>query len=392
MTLPTIAAVIPTRNRGPLAIAAMRSLLAQDRPVDVFVSDNSPSPDEALREECHTLGATYLRPAGSLSQATHWDWALRQVLERSAASHVTVHYDRKVTKPQHLPFIRSVAEQWPDKVISWPHDYVSDVPPPMRLWQPRWSGNVYELRTARIVQLTAAGRAGAIPSHALPLLSNCLVPRAVLTAVRARFGDLCDSTTPDSCFAFRFATLRDSYLHLDRAMGVLYAAHRSAGSGYLRGRGSDWAESRKLWGDEAWLAAAPIAGLNLGLNMLYHEYELVRAATGNQLPPIDRTGYVEDLAGSLRLVRDPETRSALRRVLREAGWRGSETRGRLRAFVRHKLLGFLDEHLGVRLPNIDGRVFRNDEEALQYALSHPRPRQKEAPHLTLLEPELVGTT
>lgn len=384
-----IAAVIPTVNRGRVAIEAVQSLLDQDCPVEIFVSDNSASPDDALRELCRGASVHYLRPEREMVTPQHWDWAVRQVMERSNATHFTLHYDRKVSKPRHLGMVQSVASRCPEEVITWPHDYVADTPPPLRLWQAPWSGNVYALRSARIVQLTAAGRAGAISSHALPLLSNCLVPRAVLSEVIARFGNLCDSTTPDSCFAYRFFTVRERCLHFDRALGVLHMPHRSTGLGYMRGRGGDFDEFRRRWGNRPWLDAAPIPGLDLGLNMLYHEYELVRRATGGALPPIDRHAYLHDLAAALPLIGDRERRAALRRVLAEEGWTGTGTRGRVTAFARHKVLAFVDERLGIRLPGITGRVFRTDRDALRHALAHPRPRSRSARHLALLEPEQV---
>jgi hypothetical protein len=384
-----IAAVLPTAGRGAVAIQAVQSLLDQDCAVEIFVSDNSAPPDEALRDFCRGAPVHYLQPEREMVTPQHWDWAVRRAMEHSDATHFTLHYDRKVSKPRQLGMVQSIASRFPAEVITWPHDYVADTPPPLRLWQAPWSGNVYALRSERLVQLTAAGRAGAIASHALPLLSNCLVPRAVLSGVIARFGDLCDSTSPDSCFAYRFFTVRERYLHFDRAPGVLHLPHRSTNRGYLRGSGGDFDEFRKRWGDRPWLDAAPVPGLNLGLNMLYHEYELVRRATGARLPPVDRPAYLGDLAGGLPLVDDPERRAALRRVLREEGWTGRETRGSVLAFVRHRVLAFLDGRLGIRLPGVTGRVFRDDRDALRHALAHPRPRRRNARHLALLEPEQV---
>lgn len=386
-----IAAVIPTRNRGAVAVQAVQSLLEQECELEIFVSDNSASPDEALRDFCERSRVHYLHRTPELITPTHWDAAIRHAMEHSGATHFTVHYDRKVTKPRHLEMVQSIAARHPDDVVTWSHDYVADTPPPLRLWQPAWTGNVYALRSQRFVQLTAAGRAGAISSHALPLLSNCLVPRAVLSDVIARFGDLCDSTTADSCFAYRFFSVRERHLHLDRALGVLHMPHRSTGLGYLRGRGGDFDEFRRQWGDRPWLDAAPVPGINLGLNMLYHEYELVRRATGDALPPIDRDAYLRDLAAGLPLIGDRETRASLRRVLADAGWKGSGTRGRLAAFARHRVLAFADAHLGLRLPGISGRVFHDERDALQHALTHPRPRSRSARHLALLEPERVET-
>lgn len=365
MSAISIAAVLPTRDRTALAMAAVRSLQQQDLPVEIYVSDNSIAPDGALRDFCRASPVHYLRPPQPLAVASHWDWAIRQAMERSPATHFTVHYDRKITKPGAMAMLHGLAARWPDLVITWPVDYVTDVPPPLRLWQAPWSGYVYALQSSRMVQLTAAGRAGAIPSHVLPLLSNCLVPRAVLSKVIERFGDLCDSTTPDSCFAYRFFTMQERYLYFDRALGILYASERSAGREYLRGRD-----------DQSRLDAAPIPDLNVGMNMLYHEYERVRRATG-ALPPLDRRGYLRDLASSLVLVDDLEKRAAFGRVLAEHGWSGGGTWRRLRAFVRHTMLGVFEAR------------FRDDDEAVRHALAHPRPRRRRARHLALFRPVQV---
>ena len=294
-------------------------------------------------------------------------------------------------KPDALELLELAAASWPETLMSWPHDYVADMPPPLRLFQPPWTGNVFALRTARLVELTSEGRATAIYSHAIPLLSNCLVPRSILTETVERFGDLCDSTTPDSCFAFRFAAQRDLYLHLDRPLGVTYAAGRSAGGGYLRGNGDDWLDFQRSWGDRPWLAAAPIPGFNLGLNMLYHEYELVRLVTGERFPPIRFGAYLDDLAIGLDLVKDSEARTALRQVLEEKGWKGRTESTPVRDFIRSKLIDPLDRHLGIRLRGATGRAFRDEQRALRHSLAHPRRPAKQPRHLALLEPVRVGT-
>ncbi|MDQ3283963.1 MAG: hypothetical protein M3Q69_21370, partial [Acidobacteriota bacterium] len=63
---PHIAAVLLTRDRGALAIAAMRSLIEQDGDVEVFVSDNSTHPDDLLRETCRDIPSVqYMRLGGT---------------------------------------------------------------------------------------------------------------------------------------------------------------------------------------------------------------------------------------------------------------------------------------------------------------------------------------
>jgi hypothetical protein len=356
------------------------------------VSDNSTTMDATLASECRRAGVVFIRPERELDVAAHWDWAIRQAMLATTATHFTVHYDRKVTKPRQFCIVQKTAEQWPQSVITWSSDSVSRTPPPLRVWQPPWTGDVFAIRSERVLELVAQGRAGALNSNALPLLSNCIVPRSVLQAVIEEFGDLCVSTTPDSCFGFRFLSQRRDYLHLDRSLGVLHLDHYSAGAGYRSGVGGDYADFRRLQRPESWLDAAPIRGLALGMNMLYHEYELVRRATGERLHSIDRHAYLQDLARALPFVEEDDAREVALETLRMEGWDGPLGRLRFHAFLRHRVLGFVDRFLGIRLPGIQGRVVPDDDAGLRFALHHPRVRGSSAHHLALLAATRVGTT
>lgn len=390
MTAATIAAVIPTRNRAALAANAVRSLLDQDHPIEIFVSDNSSSPADELRQLSDgEPRVRYLRPERELRMAEHWDWAIRQAMERSStATHFTIHYDRKYSKPHHWGALAAVIAQRPDLLITYAIDTVSDEPPPLRLWQTPWTGRTFVVRTARVAAMAAAGRISDI-GHAIPILTNCIVPRTVLTSIVDRFGDVCHSTTGDACFNARFLALYDEFLHCDRSLAIAYASHRSAALGYLAGGGRDFGDWEALWGDRAWLDAAPAPGLNLGQNMYFHEYELVRRQTGDRLPPLDRRACLDELGAALRWVRDPHKRAALRAKLEEHGWRGEVAalpRRPALAAVRDRLLTFLIDQFGFVPPSVSGLAFPDDQKALQYALQYPRRRAKNADHLAALEP------
>lgn len=384
-----VAVLIPTRGRPDLALGAMRSLVAQDAPLDIFVSDNSVSP-EPLRRLCAAEArVTYLRPPRELSMPDHWDWALGEVLARSAAGHVAVHYDRKVSKPGAWAALSAAAAADPETLVTYPVDHVTHVPPPLRLWQAPWTGKTYEIRTAALAALLAAGRLDET-AQALPILSNCVVPRAVLEAIRARFGDYCKSTGPDSAFTARFLALFDRYRHHDLPAGITHSARRSNGLGYLRGKGGDFADFMKTFGNGDWLAAAPLPGVNLGQNMLYHEYELVRRATGDRLPPLDRAAVIEDLARALVWIDDPEVRAGMAALLRREGWSGEEPppfarppwrvrREELRCRWRMHWHGEVP-------PHICGFAFLSDRSAVRAALRYPRVRDAEPAHLAALTP------
>lgn len=383
----TIAAVIPTRNRAALAINAVRSLLDQDVAIEIFLSDNSSSGDE-LRAFCRSEPRVhYLRPEREMPAAEHWDWAVRQAMQRSDATHFTIHYDRKYSKPRHWGTMAAIAAQWPDRLVTYGIDSVADQPP-LRLCQMPWTGKVFRIEAAHVARLLAGGRVSDA-GHALPLLSNCVVPRTVLQSIVDRFGDVCRSTGPDSAFAVRFLALHDDFLHYDCALSVAYAMHRSSGLGFLRGGGGDFADWMKTFGDGPWLDAAPIPGVNLGQNMLFHEYELVRREVGERLPPIDRSGYLNELGAALRWVRDPRTRAALRGLLEEHGWRGEIARlprRRLRDVLRDNAVMFLVRHFRFVPSHLSGVAFSDDETALHYALKYPQRRTEDMRHLAPLDP------
>jgi hypothetical protein len=386
----TIAAIIPTRNRASLAIAAVQSLLTQDVSIDIFVSDNSTDP-EPLREFCRTEPRVrYLRPPAELSMPAHWDWAIRQAMKLSSASHFTVHYDRKLSKPGIWAELAASVSKRPDVLLSFPLDSISHEPPPLRLWQTPWTGKPFKIRTERVARLLSDGKVAVI-AHALPLLSNCIVPRAVFDSIVERFGNVCDSTAPDSAFMTRFLVLYGHYIHFDRAAGILYGSTRSSGMGYMRGGGGDFDDYRNRWDGRTWLDAAPIPGINLGGNILFHEYELVRRETGDRLPPLDPAGVMNDLSTELRWIHDPEMKADLRRILREHGWNGPDPRphdapSRYSALYQGVCM-FLARAFGVVPATITGFAFRDDATALKYALKYPRFAQNDAGHLALFEAE-----
>jgi hypothetical protein len=403
----SIAVAIPTRNRADMAINAIQFLRAQPGcDLRIFVSDNSSIETEVRRlvDFCSGLDdpdVIYERAPGSLGQGASWDWAVRQALARTGASHATVHYDRKIIRPGEAAALFGAAARFPDKVVTYLTDFVAAEPPPLRLWQVPWTGKLYRLKTSRTVEVSARGDALDL-GQMLPILSNCIVPRAVVDSIVERFGTLCDSTTADSCFAYRFCALHDDFLHLDRPLSLLYGSHRSAAIGYLSGGGGDFADYRETWRGDTWLDAGMIPGLNLGYNMLFHEYELVRRALGGaRLPPLDRDGCLRDLGRGLSWIRDPAMRARMRTVLEEHGWRPESARASVearpslprRAYrrIRQSAELLLADRFNKPPRSITGFRFRSDEQALRYAVKYPSRPTGSTDHLAIAEPLEVET-
>jgi hypothetical protein len=215
--------------------------------------------------------------------------------------------------------------------------------------------------------------------HSFPILSNCAVPRHVFTEIRERFGDICDSTGPDIAFTFRFCALEQSYLHLDAALSVVYATYRSNGAGYLSGKATDFVDFKRAWGERPWLDAVPLPGLDLGWNIPFHEYELVRREVGaDRFPPVSAEGYLNGLAYGLRYVEDDARRAEFEALLERHGWRGQSEpgpvpaprtlRSRVGALRRRKwVVLFLASALRVKPAHITGFTFRNEDRAIEYA-------------------------
>jgi hypothetical protein len=387
--------VIPTRNRAELALRAATSLLdGTGDELRVVVSDNSTDEQQAawLERACRLTASTrltYLR-APDLTMPVHWNWALEQALARGDTSHYSIHYDRKIAKPGAIRFLLEAIGRHPEHVVTYLLDQVDEQSSRWVLWQTPWTGELYEIETERVVQMASEGRIAEM-AQSFPILSNCAVPRAVVEKVRSRFGDICDSTGPDAAFTFRFCALESSYMHLDRALSVIYATPRSNGAGYLSGKATDFQDFVSAWGDRPWLDAVPLAGLNLGWNMLFHEYELVRQALGHDgFPPLSQQGYLDGLAWGLAMVEDPGQRERHTALLESHGWQrpledeepppGPErTRTVLRRTVaalarRPSMTLLLATALRVKPEHITGFSFRSERRALRFAIRLPRQR------------------
>jgi hypothetical protein len=386
--------LIPTRHRAELAIASIQSLLAQDHPVTVVVSDNSSREEEVrlLAEFCRTTADPrlhYIRPPETLVMPTHWDWALAQAMALTDSTHFGVHYDRKLLKSGSIARLAAASAHAPAAVVTYACDF-SIVEPAAFLASPyRGSGKLYEIETAPLIRKVAGGTFQDL-GQAIPILSNCIVPRPVLERVRTRFGSICDSNAPDITFLFRFLALEPRYLHLDAALSVLYAFQYSNGQGYFRSDTTGtFADFMQLWADRPWLEAAPIPGLTLGVNIVFHEYNLVQNVVGNDaFPVIDMQGYLRELAHGFFFIHDERQRAELRAVLEKYGWRPGPSAlprplwrriaGRVARPVRHLLPG----RYHIDRP----RRFATDAEAVRYLLSDPLPPVAHNPRLTILDP------
>ena len=379
--------VLVTRNRPDYASAAIRSLLSQEGAgaFDLVVSDNSETADEARRLEEYCRGARdsrliYIRPADPMPMAPHWNWAIEQAMERSDATHFGVQYDRKLWKPGELRVLAAACALDPRATLSYGSDVAFLTPQGFQAWVVPMSGRLYEIRTSAIVHLSSRGMLTELAAS-YPMLSNCMTPRSTIERVRTRFGSICDSSTPDVVYTYRLCALDERYLHLDRAAVLTYGYRVSNGFSYLRGDvGNTHRESVIAHSGRVWLEAAPIPGLDLGLNIMFHEYGLVQREVGEErFPPIDRQGYLRELARGLLWIDDPSRKKKMRRILREHGWLEQK-----RPLVR-RVLSRLRHALHAGPPALTAPIFATEGEAVEY-LIQPRPFLQDNPQIAVLDP------
>ncbi len=317
--------VIPTRNRSDLAINAIRSVLEQpDCEIILLVSDNSTSAEERtkLSEFCRQLQGKhlhYLTPPEPLSMSRHWDWAMGQALARNNCSHVGFLTDRMMFKPEVLSSLEAILRAYPDKLLSYMHDEVDDFASPVLVRQLPWTGNLYKVDAAHLLKLSSQS---VMYDSSVPRMLNCIVPRAILEAIRQRFGNIFDSISPDWNFAYRALDTVDWILFHDRAALVHYAQNRSNGQSVHYGiTNQSNAEFTEDLGTTLQNFAAPFPEIITVWNAIINEYCYTKEATQSaKFPDLDMEKYMAALATGIDCMKDPKRQQYMRGLLAARGW------------------------------------------------------------------------
>ena len=378
--------VIATRNRPAFAAANIRSILSQEGDFVLVVSDNSERAGD--RDELETIcrdardpRLLYIRTPRSLTMPGHWNWAMEQALARTDATHLGIQYDRRLWKPGAIRLLTNAVAAAPEMttIYGWDSVFASEkYSVASRL---RASGNLYAIRTSEIIERCARSEIVEL-DQVYPALANCIVPRGTFDRVRAKFGNICDSDTPDAAFLFRVCAVDEVLHHYDRALFITYGYAFSNGWAYFRGHQSGaWADWLKLWGDRPWIEAAPIPRLSLGYNVMFHEYNLVRRVAGDRFPPIDQDRYLAHLGDSLKYISDLEERSKMRDILTAHGWRepAPEVPAAKPLYKRilgpparplRRIVGAVKNRVQRAFSSPDTAIFANDDDGVRYLLTH----------------------
>jgi hypothetical protein len=367
---------------------------AGDR-VNVVVSDNSDTEQDRQVLQSFCAGQdprllTYVRPPQPLPMSAHWEWAMRQATQISRLSHFAVLTDRMIFRPGFLPELLEIADRYPDDVVSFNYDMVEDSTTPVHLELEPWSGQLLSIAAGRFLELSSRG----VLSNALPRMLNSVAPRKILTLIRERFGSVFASVSPDVCFAYRCLALVDRILYYDKAGLIQYAIGKSQGINYERGiPAPEVADFAALQGGTTLnLAAAPVPEIQTMINSVFHEYGSVKAESqSRKFPEVDHRAYLGTMAWSAIVQRDSARKRDVWRLLSGQGWTPIDTllwfSTRIGQMALHNPGRLLDAMVA---PLRRRRRFLSTDEAIAWAIRHPRRRSRSLAHQWQLRPRPVA--
>lgn len=405
-----LAVVITTRNRSDLALHAIRSVLPQlPNGSVILVSDNSTQEQHKTALGAYIEGLArddvrYVRPPQDLAMPAHWDWALWQIESIPAITHVTILTDRMIFKKGAIRHLARIVAESPRSIISYNHDVVDDYSTrTVRLQSRAWSGTDFEVTSARLLELSARME----QYTSLPRMLNSVVPMEHFEKIRAVFGNVFDSVSPDFCFAYRTLSQVDAIRHLDEALLVEGSLGRSNGHSYSRGQlSADHADFvGKLTGTPL-SGAAPVPGFETVCNVIISEYELIRHQTGlPKFVAVDMDAYFRRIELEISEIRAPTLARTMRALLQEtrgvspvdssSTWRLRFERLQSRRpgyLVSVLLAGAVSswptkrlwKWLGVAPPRTRWFRFRDPQEAFEFAQSPGRRASRTHPALRSL--------
>jgi hypothetical protein len=393
--LRTLAAVLPTRNRSGLAKVAIDSVLAnKPEEVHLVVSDNSTEDEHVsdLRAYCEPLrarGVEYVRPDRPLSMTRHWDWIGRRVLASPDTTHVLFLADRMIFKRGWLSRLVDVVRRHPEHLIMYIDDSIVDDLQPVRLVQNRWSGQLVEVSSRRLLE-----QAAEMMLHPAPRMLNCVAPREVMEAVRDRFGEVFGSVSPDFCFAYRALYLTDRLCFWDAPPVLHYGRTDSNGWSFARGVPSDASRDFLRELEEPFNGRAPLPQIPTPGNAVVHEYCRAREETGSEkFPPVNRDRYLQLMHQEVAALQNLELKANLEALLAAQG----------EVHKRRPMLRILQSALSAParlLPQAFWRTlartvrisppgdapleFATAQAAMEHVDAHPRRRHLSALHLRVL--------
>ena len=379
MQYKSLQVVIPTRNRAELAKKAIISVLSQENcDFEILVSDNSTDEEEILdlSDFCENLAdprVRYVRPPHPMPMTEHWDWAMRRALESSSFSHVTYLTDRMLFTKNSLSVLQKICTAYPDKIVSYNFDTIDDTNEPVSLLQSRWTGRLFEIDSSSILKIYSDMKNAA----ASPRMLNCVVPREIIKANFAAYGNYFASVSPDYNFTFRCLEKVNSILYFDKPLLLSYGIYRSNGANMLKGNfQKDSLDFIKSMNFTEVCFDSPVKFVGIIPNVVVHEYCFIKQATENvKFPEINRKVYLQILVDQVFAYGNEEIKREMTKNLQAAlGWKILKYRIQAKIGMKsHGVKVKLHNYLNSSDPYLIIRDFQSVEEAIQYAENERRP-------------------
>lgn len=274
----TITILIPSRNRPQQVFRALKyleKLRLDDFVLKVVISDNSDIP---YGEMASPLQPMVIRPPSRLAMPLHWDWMMGQV----ESDYFTILTDRSILFPENFSEALSTIESAGADLIAYNFAGYGIHYFPYFVGGMAYTNSSYLLPSSSIMD-------DAKNSHywaAFPRALNCIFSASVVRAIKEKYGSVFGGVSPDVNFAFRYLSVFESFLYLDKPVFLSVSSNDSNGRASSRGEMTElqiWALNESKMRLSRFDGLPNIVDLPLTINHIAHEMADVHGLDGFSL-------------------------------------------------------------------------------------------------------------
>ncbi|MBK6639288.1 MAG: hypothetical protein IPG34_17490 [Rhodocyclaceae bacterium] len=168
-----------------------------------------------------------LRPPSRLVMPLHWDWMIDQV----ESDYFTILTDRSILFTENFSEALSTIDSAGAELIAYSFAGYGIHYFPYFVGGPGYTNSSYVLSSSSII-------GDARKSHywaAFPRALKCIFSTRVVRALKEKFGNVFGGVSPDVNFAFRYLSIFDNFLYLDKPVFLSISSNDSNGRASLRG-------------------------------------------------------------------------------------------------------------------------------------------------------------
>jgi hypothetical protein len=258
--------LIPSRNRFELLQRTLQSIekvQLDDVCLNVVISDNSDTPYQSI---VSTLPLRIIRPPSRLSMSQHWDWMINQV----KSDYYCILTDRSLLFPENFTQALKTLRSENTGLISYSFAGYSDH------YFPYFVGGLGYSNTSNLLTSVSIME-DARKSHywaAFPRALNCIFSTGVVSTLKDKFGCVFGGVAPDVNFAFKYLSLFDNFIYLDKPVFLSIGINHSNGRAMLKGQNTElstWVLRESPWQINKIEPLPSIADVPFPINYTSHE-------------------------------------------------------------------------------------------------------------------------